>query len=484
MMQSTIGLDPKDDQPPPRPAGVHNAEEKLPTYSKMLATLLDQVNKALDEKKLADSERYDGMIVEIGEHLRKVTELQAELNKKLAELEAEESRKITSESIHTGFDSSYVAKSTPASSSSSSKPGTAKAPSSKPELLNPNFAGTTSLPAASSSSKPTGDDDNDEDDDDEITASPLAQEFAKIKSTSYRESLAFLTEHPQILTEKETDGILVLAFDAQLEDRSDYARNCVHQALLLQYCRALGRDGVGLFFKRITTAGHQAQEVFHKDVQDTYLRIKTRAREIVLQRAKDQAEGGGVEQIQLHAVEPGTVINIRVPPADAEGEEDRRGREIFDGFSAAMREALETGELEKVNQVLGEMKVDEAEEVVGLLGEVSTIPLSFFSSCWLGSGEADDLWSVSRPGSLVWRRRSSTRPPRRGRIGGSSSRRRVRRGRSRLRRRASRSGRTSRRRVWRASLLISRCEGRDEVCWECVCPVKCPMPAVLSCSGW
>jgi cell division cycle protein 37 len=303
------------------------------------------------------------MVAEIGDHLKKVTDLQGQLLKKLAELEKEESSKITSEGIHTGFDSSHVTKSTPTSSGSTTKD------SSKPELLNPNYSNTSALPAASTSAAP--------DDDDEVTASPLAQQFAKIKSTSYRDSLAFLSQHPEILTEKETDGLLILAFDAQLENRADYARNCVHQALLLQYCRALGRDGVALFFKRISTPGHQAQEVFHKDVQDTYMRIKTRAREIVMQRAKDEAEGkggesGGVEQIQLHAVEPGTVINIRIPEAGSEDAEAKRGREIFEGFTPDMRRALETGKLDEVNKVLGEMGVEEAEDVVGKLGEVST----------------------------------------------------------------------------------------------------------------
>jgi cell division cycle protein 37 len=361
VMESAAGLDPKDDQPPPRPAGVHNSEEQMPSYTKMMATLLDQVNKALDEKKVGQDKRYDGMVAEIGDHLKKVTDLQGQLLKKLAELEKEESSKITSEGIHTGFDSSHVTKSTPASSSSTTKD------SSKPELLNPNYPNTGALPASSTSAAP--------DDDDEVTASPLAQQFAKIKSTSYRDSLAFLSQHPEILTEKETDGLLILAFDAQLENRADFARNCVHQALLLQYCRALGRDGVALFFKRISTPGHQAQEVFHKDVQDTYLRIKTRAREIVMQRAKDEAEGkggeGGVEQIQLHAVEPGTVINIRIPEAGSEDAEAKRGREIFEGFTPDMRRALETGKLDEVKKVLGEMGVEEAEDVVGKLGEVS-----------------------------------------------------------------------------------------------------------------
>ncbi|KAK4156725.1 hypothetical protein C8A00DRAFT_30388 [Chaetomidium leptoderma] len=380
VMESAAGIDPKDDQPPARPSGVHNAEEQLPTYTKMMATLLDQVNKALDEKKLDQEQRYDGMVAEIGDHLQKVNDLQGDLLKKLAELEQEESRKITSDNIHTGFDSSHVSKAT---ASSSSGTGVAK-DSSKVELLNPNFTGTTALPAASTS-KSTDDDDGD---DEEVSASPLAQQFGQIKSTAYRDSLNFLTQHPEILTEKETDGLLIAAFDAQLENRGDYARNCVHQALLLQYCRALGRDGVALFFKRISTPGHQAQEVFHKDVQETYVRIRTRTREIAMQRAKDEAEGnsgGGVEQIQLHAVEPGTVINIRIPPPAGAGggegeegggeEERRKGREIFEGFTEDMKKALETGKLDEVNKVLGEMKIEEAEEVVGLLGEAGILSL-------------------------------------------------------------------------------------------------------------
>jgi len=357
VMESAATIDPKDDQPPPRPAGVHNSEEQLPTYTKMMATLLDQVNKALDERKVEQDKRYGAMVDEIGEHLKKVTDLQSDLYKKLEELEKEERSKITSEGIHTGFDSSHVNKSTTPASSS--------APSTSVELLNPNF-----VPSAPKDTAAGGD--SNDDDDEEMNASPMGRKFAQIDKGSYRESLAFLGQHPEILTEKETDGLLVLAFDAQLEGRENYARNCVHQALLLQYCRALGRDGVALFFKRITTKGHQAQDVFFKDVQDTYLKIKTRAREINLQREKDAADGvaDGVEQIQLHAVEEGTVINIRIPPTESEDPAEKQGRKIFESFKPEMRKALETGKLDEVNKVLGRMKVEEAEELVGKLGEV------------------------------------------------------------------------------------------------------------------
>ena len=361
VMESATGLDPKDDQPPPRPAGVHNAEEKLPTYTKMMATLLDQVNQALDEKKIEGDKRYDGMVAEVQEHLDKVENLQKELLKKLDELEKEEHRKITSESIHTGFDSSHINKASSSSSTGKKESG------SKVELLNPNYPATTSLPAPSSSG------DGDDDEDEEINASPAAKQFAQIKSTEYRQSHAFLSEHPEILTEKETDGLLVMAFDAQLENRDDFARNCVHQALLIQYCRALGRDGVALFFKRITTKGHQAQDVFFKDVQETYMKIKTRSREINLQRAKDAAEGKteGVEQIQLQAVEPGTVINISIPPKDSDDPEVQAQRAIFESFKPEMQKAIETKSLDEVNKVLGKMNVEEAEALIEKFSEVS-----------------------------------------------------------------------------------------------------------------
>lgn len=383
VMESAAGLKPEDDQPPPRPEGVHGAEEKMPSYSKMMATLLDQVNQAMEEKKVTQEERYGAMVAEIEDHLSKVTGLQKDLFKKLAELEKEEGSKITSESIHTGFDSSHVNNSKAADDGK-------KGSSTQLELLNPSFNASPPTEAGSSSKAAATSAD---DDDEEVEASPAAKQFAKIKIGDYGASMDFLAKHPEILTEKETDGLLILAFDAQLDNKDDYARQCVHQALLLQYCRALGRDGVALFFKRITTKGHQAQDVFYKDVQDTYHRIKSRAAEINKQRAAE-AEGGadGVEQIQLHAVEPGTVINIRVPPADGTAPEEQEARRIFDGFKPEMKAALETGSLDEVNKVLGAMQIGEAEELVGLFDAAGVLSL-----------EQDIIDATTEEGKAQWK---------------------------------------------------------------------------------
>lgn len=347
-----------EDALPEVPEGLRVDPNQPKTYSAMMAGLLDQVNKAMAVKKSED--RYTAMMEEIQVHKTQVETLIKESGEELAKLEKEESSKITSDSIQTSVDTTFINR------SPSTGPSTGGG-STTVELLNPNYKQVAeSSSTAASKSGPASKDNNDEDDD--IEASPAAKKFADIKAADYSSSLEYLVKNPHILTEKETDGLLVLAFDAALEGKEDRSQQCVHQALLLQYCRALGRDGVPLFFKRITAAHvNSAKEVFYKDVYDTHVRIRTRAREIIAERAN---EPEGVEQIQLHAVEPGTVIAISVPPVDSEDPEVQEAREIYEHFSNEMKEALETGELDKVNVVLGKLSVEEAEEYVNLFGEV------------------------------------------------------------------------------------------------------------------
>ncbi|PHH50486.1 Hsp90 co-chaperone Cdc37 [Ceratocystis fimbriata CBS 114723] len=358
-VMETAPKDKSADNPPPRPQVMQEADKKPPTYTEMLMGLLDQVNKSLEEKKVATEGRFNAIIEELGVHVAKIKQLSAENAKKCEELEKLEGKKITSESYHTGFDSSHVNKNKEPAGESSK----AKEAQSQVELINPNFDMNTGREKGASPSAL-------ENDDEEIAASPLAKQFARIPPNDHAAALSFLRANPQVLSEREQDGLMVDAFDAALEGRDDLCRQNVHQALLIQYCRALGKDGVAMFFQRITTRGHQAQDVFFKDVQDTYMRIRTRAREIVRERA---AKPEGVEQIQLEAVEPGTEISIEVPPKDSADPEVQASRIIFESFSEDMQKALESGSLEKVNKVLGEMKVDEAEALVGQLGDAGIL---------------------------------------------------------------------------------------------------------------
>ncbi|KAK4625935.1 Hsp90 co-chaperone Cdc37 [Fulvia fulva] len=353
------------DQPPGAPPVVHPKEQQ-PSYSKMMGALVDQVKEEIEKKKLEGSARYSAYITEVSKHDEKVKSLQKDLNTELAKLEKEDSGKITSESIHEGFNSSHVSKA--ASQPTAAVTKTGKKQETFVEQIGgggPRSAGSEADIEDSSLISAPGEDEDD------FEASPTAKQFGKIKFGDYKTSLQFIGQHPEILIERETDGLLAEAFTAQSTAKnqkdSDYARQCVHQALLLQYCRQLGKDGVGLFFQRVQTPGHQARKLFLDDVNTTYDRIRTRTAEIAREA---EAEAGDREQIQLHAVDPNTKSNIATPPPmdQCQSEGDKQAREIFDTFPPGMQRALESGSLDKVNEVLGKMSVDEAEQVVELLG--------------------------------------------------------------------------------------------------------------------
>ena len=368
--------DPAKDEPPKPPEGVYTQQkEPQPRYSKMMGSLVDQVKKEVDENKEPD--RFRAYMNGVTGHLTKVQGLQQELLVKLAQLEKEESSKITSDSIHTGFNTSQVAKPNPKEEPKDRT--NAKSQTAKVELLNPSTTSPRDIlkrqdTGMSSGAEADVEDDSllNEEDDSDIKLTPLGKDFAKIRPGDYRASLQFISEHPDVVSERNQDGLLVEAFNAQMQGKDDYARTCVHQGLLLQYCRQLGRDGVGLFFRKITTKDHQASKVFHDDVSSTYSRIKTRAAELSKEQPSDPA---GVEQIQLHAVDPNTEIRIAIPEANSSDPVEAAAREIFDRFPPGLQRALQAKSLDKVNEVLGKMSVEEAEEIVEQLGQGNMLSL-------------------------------------------------------------------------------------------------------------
>ncbi|KAI5796395.1 hypothetical protein DFH27DRAFT_468025, partial [Peziza echinospora] len=362
-----------DDKPPGLAHYKQAKSPPQPTYAQMMAALVDQIKKEVDESKTTD--RYKGFIDALNQHHVKLTKLQADALTELKRLEKEEASKITSENIHDGFNTGFVNKSTPAP-----VPEKNKAPTkvTAVEQINPNAKSQNLLKTEGVSSGAEGDIEEGGEDDSEgeggIKPTALGIEFSKIKIGDYRKCLEFISTNPSVVAEKEENGLLIEAFNQQTAGKDEYAQQCVHQALLLQYCRQLGPDGVGLFFKRITMKGHQAQQVFHKDVRETYEKLRHRARELAAER-ENNPEGAGVETIQLQAVEPGTSINIQVPPPNSEDPEVQQARTIFESFPPGLQRALESGQLEEVNKVLGKMSVEEAEEVVEKLGEGGMLSL-------------------------------------------------------------------------------------------------------------
>ena len=97
----------------------------------------------------------------------------------------------------------------------------------------------------------------------------------------------------------------------------------------------------------------------------TYQRMKVRTAEL----AKEHSTPIEVETIQLQAVEPGSEIHFNVPQANSTEDVEKEARAIFETFPPGLQRALESGSLDRVNDVLAKMSVEEAEEIVGQLGE-------------------------------------------------------------------------------------------------------------------
>lgn len=121
----------------------------------------------------------------------------------------------------------------------------------------------------------------------------------------------------------------------------------------------------------ITTKDHQAGTLFRNDVNETYNKIKTRAAEL----AKGGNDPAGVEQIQLHAVDPNTKITINIPAEQSNEPVEIEARKIYESFPEDLRKALASESLDEVNKVLGKMRVEEAEEVVEKLGNSGMLSL-------------------------------------------------------------------------------------------------------------
>jgi cell division cycle protein 37 len=79
---------------------------------------------------------------------------------------------------------------------------------------------------------------------------PSLEAFAQLPLWEFEKSWLFIQNHRDVVVPGASDALLVTAFKAQREGKSRYAKQCVHQSLILQYGEKLGKDGVQLFFRR------------------------------------------------------------------------------------------------------------------------------------------------------------------------------------------------------------------------------------------
>lgn len=363
------------------------------TYDGMLLILLrgvtDVVKKRVQESNVAESEKdtklSKELTAEMAMHVKQLTKSIADKKRELEEEIKEQQKKITSDDIHEGFTSKYIPPAPEPKPVPLSKPKTAKkATETTYEVLNPNAS--SAAPQASPKAE------NDLGDDEEADLpqlTPALEGFAKIPVGEYEKSWVYIQAHRDVYVPGASDALLVAAFTAEGDGKKKYARQCVHQSLLLQYCEKLGRDGPRMFFKKMIAGDKRAIDIFRNDFENTYNHLAERVKV-----TKAEAAAAGQEQIQLVAEDPSSTINFNVPegppPADlvleGEGTEDLDVEEvrkalqmrwdIFTSFPRDLQDALKTNELDEVNKVLGKMDVPVAEDVVQKLNIAGILSFS------------------------------------------------------------------------------------------------------------
>ncbi|KAF8631695.1 hypothetical protein AX15_002244 [Amanita polypyramis BW_CC] len=232
------------------------------TYDGMLLSLLrkvvDEAKTKVNEDGVPDGEREEKIGINLVEkmkvHVKQLGEV-IEKDKQELETEIKEQKKhITSEDLYEGFESKY----TPGDpepvhlTEKAEKTKTTKTKTTDYEVLNPKgiaAASTSSSAPAAVPAKDEGEEADDEQEDiPELT--PSLEGFSKLPLKAYEKSFEFIQRHRDVVVDGASDALLVAAFRAQQEGKKKYAKQCVHQSLLLQYCEKLGADGVRVFFKK------------------------------------------------------------------------------------------------------------------------------------------------------------------------------------------------------------------------------------------
>ncbi|KAJ3217437.1 hsp90 co-chaperone Cdc37 [Clydaea vesicula] len=204
---------------------------------------------------------------------------------------------------------------------------------------------------------------------DYITSNVTAQ-FAKL--TKIEDSYNFLSNHNEIVSQNQSDEILAEAFRLQMKGNTKACKTYIHQALLLQYCSLLGKDGVALFFKRIKTPNNPANEVYLKDVEETYQRIVARVK-VLNQEAKEEEEKEkreGLERLAAATQPDGTLALPRVGD-----EEDIKRADVFAMLPYNLQRAMLLQDVDEINAALQTLDKDESHRLIGLASEVGLIQL-------------------------------------------------------------------------------------------------------------
>lgn len=193
------------------------------SYDEMILRLLETIANEVRETAGSDEEKL--LEERLESHIKTLSDATEEKRKEKDVLLEEKAEHITMDDLHVVFDSKVPCSSLVSSSMLKSLPQYVP---TKPDLPIIGKGRKEGLPHMT----------------------PNLEEFAKLPLWDFNKSWRFIQNHLDIVVPDASDALLVSAFRAQRAGKSKYARQCVHQGLILQYAERLGKHGVQRLFQR------------------------------------------------------------------------------------------------------------------------------------------------------------------------------------------------------------------------------------------
>lgn len=374
-----------------------NVDPEIATFNEMVEDLLDQLKR---DAVGAGKDPNDGAVIRqlILQHRKKIDDVTVQANEKLKELYKEKNAHISSDDIHTGFDSSFMNKYKKEEERKAkeleqtvNKVSTEQQIEEIPKTLAQPQQQQTQVQQQTQSTSVVSNPGTAEveDEEDFLKLFPETEEFAKISVNDPKESARFLTENYKIINEQQKDALMMKAFESQLKHDEKKTYQILYQAEILAFIDSIYSvhkfpvldvprliNSIEMFFKRVLFDGRieAAKAQFLDSVNTKFEHVKKRC--VILEEEEKNNGAQGVETIQLKTVDDSTQIEFELPDFDSKDENELERIKIFKELPENLQKALKTKDLDTVNDAFADLSIEVAEHALELLGEADIIKVA------------------------------------------------------------------------------------------------------------
>lgn len=373
-----------------KPTG-ESIEPNPPTHNEMIEDLFTQLKKDL-EKAGKDPNSGAELRLLVTQHRAKIDNILTDQLDKLRSLKKERELQISSDNIHTGFDSSFINKSkdkplaevpVPVESTSTSAPvptSTTKTAPTASTTAPP--AAAAAAPATSATPAPATKATDKQSEEVDLNLNPKTIEFLNINSKELIKLRDFLKDNISIITPQQKDALLMTAFESQFENNTFKTKEIISHSLIIQYIIDLVQvkkpkhemeykiliDSLfdKIFLNETNKTGLQA---FLTEHESTFNHIKQRCE--ILSKENEMDEDA--QEIQLKSLDDNSKLIVNLPDENSQDPEEVERFKIFSKIPEKMRIALKTESLDQVNQVFHGMPIKQAEEILELFDQCGVI---------------------------------------------------------------------------------------------------------------